>query len=152
MKIIAHRGNLDGPCPETENNPEQINKCLDFGYDVEVDVRWDPATDRIWLGHDDAQNMVSWYWLANRSQYLWVHCKDIATLHAFSTKTSGYNYFWHQHDDYALTSKHNIWSYPNQTYTSNTVIVMPELNNLSPDLLKVTNCFGICSDYPQRYR
>ena len=152
MKLIAHRGNINGPNPETENTVNQIDKCIEEGYDVEIDLWYNITTQTFWLGHDHPKEIITFYELAKRSQYLWVHCKDIATLHAFSTKTSGYNYFWHQHDDYALTSKHNIWSYPNQTYTSNTVIVMPELNNLSSDLLKVTNCFGICSDYPQRYR
>jgi len=152
MKIIAHRGNLSGPNPETENTLEQIDKCIDLGYDVEVDIRYDVATDKLMLGHDEPNNLVSWWCLANRSSRLWLHCKDIMTLHHFSSSTSGYNFFWHQNDDYTLTSKQIIWSYPNKTYTANTVIVMPELNDLNNDLLKVTNCYGICTDYPTEYQ
>ena len=146
MKIIAHRGNIEGSNPEVENSLKQIDKCIENGYDVEIDVRYDPITTRLWLGHDEPQYMVTWYWLANRSKYLWIHCKDITTLHEFTTKTKGYNYFWHQSDDYTLTSVGIIWSYPNKVYTQNTVVVMPD--NLFP----VLNCYGVCTDYPEKYK
>ena len=96
--------------------------------------------------------MVTWYWLAGKQDYLWIHCKDITTFHEFSMKISGYNYFWHQEDDYTLTSKQRIWAYPGKTYTENTVIVMPEWNNMDWDMLKVTNCYGVCSDYIEKLK
>ena len=145
MKIIAHRANIDGPSSD-ENKLEQIDKCIDLGYDVEIDVRYDPITDRLWLGHDEPQYMVTWYWLANRSEYLWIHCKNIATLHEFSTETKGYNYFWHQSDDYTLTSKNIIWSYPKMTHTSNTVIIMLDPSNSDKEI----DCYGICTDYTSK--
>ena len=43
MKLIAHRGNIDGPNPERENSPEYIEEALKAGYDVEVDVWYDCA-------------------------------------------------------------------------------------------------------------
>ena len=43
MKLIAHKGNIDGPNTVTENHPEQIDKCINAGYDVEVDLWWDNA-------------------------------------------------------------------------------------------------------------
>jgi len=144
MRIIAHRANIDGPGPD-ENKPDQIDKCIELGYDVEIDVRYDQHTNRLWLGHDKPQYMVTWYWLANRNEYLWIHCKDITTLYEFSAKTSGYNYFWHQSDDHTLTSKNYIWTYPDKPYTPSSVIVNLELDNF-----KNTNCFGICTDYPSR--
>jgi len=152
MKLITHRGNLNGPNQDTENHPNQIERCIDMGYDVEIDIRYDPKTDTLWLGHDESQHMVTWYWIAGKRDYLWIHCKDIATLHEFSTKTGGYNYFWHQEDDYTLTSKNIIWAYPGKTYSSNTVIVMPEWNNPNWDNLKVTNCYGICTDYVEKLK
>ena len=39
MILIAHRGNIDGPNPEMENNPQYIDKAIDSGYNVEIDVR-----------------------------------------------------------------------------------------------------------------
>jgi len=147
MRLIAHRANLNGPDLLTENSPHQIVHCIEQGYDVEIDVRYDPKTGWLWLGHDEPQYSVTWWWLAGKSDHLWIHCKDLTTLHEFSSNTSGYNYFWHQDDDYTLTSKQYIWAYPGKTYTKNTVIVMPEWNNMNWDKLKVTNCYGICSDY-----
>ena len=142
MKLIAHRANIDGPNSDTENNPKQIQKCIEDGYDVEIDVRYDPKTERLWLGHDEPQYAVTWWWLAGRSKHLWIHCKDITTLHAFSNGTSGYNYFWHQEDDFTLTSKNFIWTYPNiNNYGSKSIIV-----NLERKISK-GNYLGVCSDY-----
>ena len=73
-------------------------------------------------------------------------------MFAFSDGTSGYNYFWHQEDDFTLTSKQFIWSYPGKPYTSRSIIVMPEQSNLSWESLKVTNCHGICSDYIEKLK
>ena len=39
MKIISHRGNLNGPSKELENNVSQIEQCLQMGYDVEIDFQ-----------------------------------------------------------------------------------------------------------------
>ena len=38
MRLIAHRGNLNGPNPLTENDPTRITYCIEEGYDVEIDV------------------------------------------------------------------------------------------------------------------
>ena len=45
MILVSHRGNLSGPDPDKENNPTQINKTLDLGYDCEVDL-W--IKDDVW--------------------------------------------------------------------------------------------------------
>jgi len=147
MKLIAHRANTDGPNTSTENSPEQITRCIEKGYDVEIDIRYDSLTDKLWLGHDEPQYSVNWYWLAEKKDNLWIHCKNLDALYYFSHGTSGFNYFWHQEDDYTLTSKQYIWAYPGKTYTKNTVIVMPEWNNMDWDMLRVSNCYGICTDY-----
>ena len=152
MKLIAHRANLNGPNPLTENSPEQIQHCIESGVDVEIDVRYDPKTERLWLGHDEPQHAVTWWWLAGRSQHLWIHCKDITPLHAFANGTSGYNYFWHQEDDFTLTSKQYIWTYPGKPYTNQSVIVTPEWNEPDWDTLRVTDCYGICTDYVEKLR
>ena len=59
MKIIAHRGNLNGPNPLTENDPKRITQCIEDGYDVEIDVRFDPTTETLWLGHDEPQHKIN---------------------------------------------------------------------------------------------
>ena len=105
MKLIAHRGNTHGPDEGKENNPDYIDKSLSEGYDAEIDVRYDPITTVFWLGHDEPQYKVSWKWMANRAELLWIHCKDITTLHEFTKyEHAGYKYFWHDQDDHTLTS------------------------------------------------
>ena len=39
MKLIAHRGNINGSEPDNENSPEYIDKCIELGFDVEIDLR-----------------------------------------------------------------------------------------------------------------
>ena len=154
MKIIAHRGNLDGPNPLTENHPDIIDEAISEGFDVEIDLRYDRFDDKIYLGHDDPQYAINWYWLGSRKDNLWIHCKNIEALYEFSRGTSGFNYFWHQNDNFTLTSKNHIWTYPGQSYTAKSIIVMPELSiNLNQfDDLIAYNCHGICTDYPSKLR
>lgn len=147
MRLISHRGNIDGPNPSEENNPKYIEDTISQGYDVEIDIRYDTFNNGLYLGHDNPQYVVNWLWLCKYREYLWIHCKNVEALYEFSSKTNGYNYFWHQEDDFTLTSNNYIWTYPGKTYTSKSVIVMPEWDNMNWDKLKVTNCFGICSDY-----
>ena len=144
MKLIAHKGNVNGPDSSKENTPAQIEWCIDNGYDVEIDVRYNSDKDKFYLGHDESQYEINWWWLAGKSAHLWIHCKDITTLHEFAANTSGYNYFWHQGDDYTLTSKGHIWSYPGKSYTKNTVVVVSE-NDVLEDV--TGECYGICSAY-----
>ena len=150
MKIIAHRANLNGPNPLRENSPEYIEEALSQGFDVEIDVCYDNKDKCFYLGHDEPQYVVSLYWLSQYRENLWVHCKNLEALSEFS-KTA-FNYFWHQNDDYTLTSKNNIWSYPGKIYTNNTVIVMPEWDNQNWYTLKDVNCYGICTDYSEKLK
>jgi hypothetical protein len=147
MKLISHRGNINGPDLEKENRPDQIEYCIRQGYDVEIDLRI-TSDRRLYLGHDEPQYEITWWWLAKYQNNFWIHCKDLNTLTEMSSNTHGYNYFWHQMDSYTLTSKKNIWAYPGYPFSSHTVIVMPEWNeNNDWCELKNADCFGICSDY-----
>ena len=146
MLLISHRGNIDGPS-DLENKPRQVDVCIEEGYDVEIDVRYNLKTKSIWLGHDTPEYKVSWSWLRKRKSKLWLHCKDIETLFYFSKYTKGYNYFWHQNDDFTLTSKKYIWTSPGKSYTEKSIIVMPEWIKPKWNDLKQIKCYGICSDY-----
>jgi len=148
MRLIAHRGNVEGPNLLEENKPEYIEKAILKGYDVEIDIRYDRFENNLYLGHDESQYIVTLHWLKKYIENLWIHCKNIDALYYFVNETNGYNYFWHQEDDFTLTSKTYIWTYPGKEYTKKSVIVMPESNsNIDFNLLKMYNCFGICSDY-----
>lgn len=147
MKLIAHRGNTGGPNPLEENNPEYIDLALKIGYDVEIDL-WHKEHN-YYLGHDEPQYHVPMTWLVKHKDVLWIHCKNLEALEKMSSTVIQFNYFWHQDDDFTLTSKKYIWTYPDKQYTLNSIVVMPEWNtdlNQFPNLINY-ECFGICSDY-----
>lgn len=139
MKLIAHRGNINGPDPENENSPKYVESAIQQGYDVEIDLRVGVGLQ---LGHDKSQYFIDSSWLNTFKDNLWIHCKDFATLtYLTERRFVGYNYFWHQDDDYTLTSQGYIWTYPGKDVSKNSVLVDLEGVNREAD------CYGICSDY-----
>ena len=147
MKLISHRGNTDGPNPLEENRPEYIDLALKMGYDVEIDLRLDGH--EFYLGHDEGQYCVPMLWLVERKDNLWIHCKDLNSLSNLSNSLVNFNYFWHQNDDFTLTSKKYIWTYPGKQFSLNSIIVVPESNTPLENLIDILDydCFGVCSDY-----
>ena len=144
MKFIAHRGNVDGPNPELENSPGYILSAIDLGYDVEIDV-W--RKDDVWyLGHDEPQYETNTTFLRNR--HLWCHAKNLDAFKLLLDKNI--HCFWHQEDDYTLTSKGYIWAYPGKQLSEKSVCVMPETTSNS--LGSLLHVFGLCSDYVSRYK
>ena len=106
MKIIAHRGNMDGPNPVQENHPDYITKALQLNFDVEVDVWF--LDGKFYLGHDAPQYEIEKSFL--RNDRFWCHAKDIFSLEAMLENNM--ICFWHQNDDVTLTSSGHIWTYP----------------------------------------
>ena len=64
MKLIAHRGNINGPNLLEENRPEYIDFAIQLGYNVEIDIRFDDDTKQFFLGHDYSKYLVNWSWLS----------------------------------------------------------------------------------------
>lgn len=148
MKIIAHRGNLNGPCPE-ENTPKQIIRCVELGYDVEVDLWYDGSM--YWLGHDAPAYEVPMNLLEHYSNHLWIHCKNDRCLLELANYPT-LHYFWHEQDQYTLTSRRIIWAYPGSHCAANCVVLLPERttarSEFSALLSRHKECYGICTDYP----
>lgn len=139
-RLIAHRGNLDGPRPDKENNPEYLLRAVDNGYDCEVDV-W-VLDDNILLGHDYPQWIVTQEFISNPA--FWNHAKNIKALQFMLE--NNIHCFWHEHDERTLTSKNFIWTYPNKEVVANSVICLVNENDELPK-----NCYGICSDWVSQY-
>ena len=141
MKLIAHRGNLSGPDREKENTTDTIRKALEEGFDVELDVR---LVDGNWfLGHDSPDYLFNPDLL--KDQRIWTHCKNYNALSALVTEPA-VNCFWHQEDDFTLTSMGYIWAYPGKLCrgsNSMSICVMPEWD----DMKIPENIYGICSDF-----
>jgi hypothetical protein len=147
MIYIAHRGLFQGPDKEKENHPDQIRKALKKRYDCEVDVWW--KSDGWWLGHDEPQYKVDSSFIGQ--QGLWLHCKNLDALYELSTAPFKYTYFWHQEDDFTLTSSQHIWTYPGKDLTNNSIAVMPERDDEYWDYVKNLDIFGVCTDYVEKF-
>ena len=143
MILISHRGNINGKNTKEENHPDYIDKAIELGYDVEVDV-W-VKNNLIYLGHDSPDILIPIQWLTDRYSKLWIHCKNTEALVYLKEKES-LNVFWHEEDTVTLTSKSYIWAYPGKQPIEKSIAVMPELH--SDDLSK---CIGVCSDYVKNY-
>jgi hypothetical protein len=145
MLLISHRGNLTGPNLKMENSEAYILTALEKGFDVEVDV-WKDAGNDIYFGHNAPTYKINLDFLVYHKNKLWIHCKNLLALDYMLTM-DGFNYFWHQTDDYTLTSKGFMWTYPNKPVTEKNVIVI--FGRVAKENLP--NCFGICSDYVAEY-
>jgi len=140
MKIISHRANLYGKNLNTENNPLQIDKVIDMGFDVEIDLR--VLNNTIYLGHDFPQYPIDLKWLEERENKLWIHAKDYDCV-SFLKKTS-LNWFWHDKDDITLTSHGYIWSNVG-IFINNGITVLLEFSEIPNYIL------GVCTDEPMKF-
>jgi hypothetical protein len=141
MKLISHRGNLQGPDPSEENSPDLVLDVLEKGFDCEVDF-W-LYKNKLYLGHDEPEYQITQDFI--QTPRLWVHAKNFdAMFYLYNYKNI--NFFWHQEDDFTITSKGYIWTYPGKPLAEISIAVMPErVMNISN--IKSLLVLGVCSDY-----
>lgn len=141
MIFISHRGNLTGKAGEGwENHPDYINEALNRKFDVEVDVWF--INNSFFLGHDNPQYEIQESFL--RNNHLWCHAKNKEALDIMINR--GLHCFWHNADDYTLTSKGYIWCYPGSPALHNSIILEfgDKISDFYYDNLNIVK--GICSD------
>jgi hypothetical protein len=147
--LIAHRGNLSSIESDLENTPSYIDKAIQEGFDVEIDVWF--IDDTLYLGHDEPQYEVNFRWFRDRINKIWIHCKNSEAMLFFNKRSYKFNYFWHQEDMFTITSKNIIWQYPSDIVYENAIFLMPEkFPKLDKEELK--NSLGICSDFIADYK
>jgi len=150
--IISHRGNIHGPDLINENRPAQIDLVISLGFECEIDLRYD--NKELFLGHDKSDYQIDYKWLLDRSDYLWVHCKSFQTLNKLIAINSILQFFWHQSDDYALTSRGYLWTFPGCNLGEKSIAVLPEKDeskkNWNDESLKKS--YGVCTDYPKIFK
>jgi hypothetical protein len=154
-RIISHRGLTSGPDKNRENNPKYIEECIKLGFDVEIDL-WS-GKEFLSLGHDKPEYEVKSQWLEENANNLFIHCKDLRSLNSliflntvinhFKDKENTFHYFWHENDQYTLTSNNLIWQAHTKEVSNNSIIVDLNLENdyNSP---KLKHVYGVCTDYP----
>lgn len=143
MKLISHRGNLSGPNSCLENHPDSILFALESGFDCEIDL-W-KMNDKFYLGHDQPQYLIYKKFIVE-NEGLWIHCKNFEALDELCTLSSSNNIFFHNRDDYTITSKGIIWAYPGVAVSPNCVKMQFGLEEFPEDV------YGICSDYIGYYK
>lgn len=157
MKFISHRGNLKGPNSCEENTFSAIENVINLGYECEIDVIGHKENNvySLFLGHCIKQEKINdLYFLNNKN--IWIHCKNVEALmivSSFSNKNNlNLNYFFHNNDDYTITSHKIIWSYPGKFVPENGVMVLPENSPESMSINHINLIYGICSDYIQFFK
>ena len=139
MIFISHRGSLNGPNPDQENKPEYIMNTLNQGCPVEIDV-WRERGQWM-LGHDFPEHATTMEFISNPDFY--IHAKNLEAL--MSLTSTDLHYFWHEEDDFTLTSKNFIWTYPKKQVTGRSIVVCNQMQDI--DAYLRTNAYGICTDY-----
>jgi hypothetical protein len=144
MKIISHRGNINGPVVEKENRPSYIDSAIQLGYDVEVDLRI--IDGDFWLGHDEPQYKIELTWMRLRKNNLWFHCKDVNSALLLAKLDEDFKYFCHSSEPYVCTSYKYLWIH-DLTANINDKCIIPLLSK--EDINNYTNNepYAICTDF-----
>lgn len=138
MILIAHRGNTSGPNLTLENNPEYVNSALELGFGAEIDV-W-LIDGSIFLGHDKPRFLISIDYLKN--DMLLCHAKNKEAFEVMLA-CSDIHTFWHQEDEYTLSSKRIPIVYPGKPLMNNCIAMVRDYYTE----LDFSKCYAICSDY-----
>lgn len=159
MRIISHRGNLNGPDKTRENEMFYLVEALNKGFDIEFDLWY--FADRFWLGHDNPERSFSidtlMIWTSKYSnQKFYVHCKNVWALEKMLYfEKSNLIPFFHDADQCILLRDNTIWVHPNAIVSSQSkeksIAVFPTCRSVQYDInldLDFKNFYGICTDYP----
>ena len=146
MKIISHRGNISGPDLKNENLPSYIDKALQQGLDVEIDLR--KIKDKFFLGHDSPDYLVSLSWLEERKKNLWIHTKNFNAFEALLELNNNFIFFYYTSDPLILVSNGKIWCHQHEKIVNPKNCVVPFLDKSSALGNKEFNWYGVCTDYP----
>ena len=140
MKLISHRGNINGKNSSNENSLEAIECCLIKELDIEVDLWFKDGN--FYLGHDLPLFKININEINNEK--FWFHIKNIETFSVIK-KYDIKNYFWHQDDLCTLTSSQKFWLYPGNFISSkDSIFVLPDLFK-NVDIHRY-DYYAICTD------
>lgn len=144
MRLIAHRGNLNGPNLDRENSPDYIDAALSEGFDAEIDL-W-ISNSKPALGHDSPEYPVSWHWLLTREDRLWIHCKSFEAL--VQADRRGFHAFFHHEDALAITTRRFFWCHPSTPFFSKRSVILDFELSRQDWVSKSRDCFAVCTDNP----
>ena len=140
MRIISHRGNLEGSNSSTENSIESVKKAIELGFDVEIDIWF--KDDQFFLGHDIPEYEVDINFLFEFKNKLWIHCKNLDCFQKLLQ--TEFNFFWHDRDLTTFTSKLIPWSQPGVFIESGITVCI--------NYEKLPKIYGVCTDEPIKFK
>lgn len=141
MKVIAHRGNIDGINLKEENSPNYIEGVISRDFDVEIDLWF--IDGGLFLGHDEAVHSINYDFLERYQSKLWIHCKNFEAYRFLKDKdNANLNYFMHDRDPFTITSQGYYWSFPQFAQFDNSIAVCPEKFGFTFN----DNIYAICTD------
>lgn len=142
MKFISYRGNIDGPRPVWENNPQYVDIALQYGYYVFLDVWYEEG--QFYLGSNVKQYPIFESFL-EKDKYI---CYP-RTWETFDKllRNEHIHTLWHDIDYYTITNRGWVWAHEHaENYSENTIIT-----NFG-DMDDIPNVAGICSNYIRSIR
>lgn len=161
MRIISHRGNLNGPNKSTENTFDSVLNALNESFDVEIDVWY--LAGKFWLGHDNPERSfpIEMLDMWSKKGEIYVHCKNIWAAQFF-LEDYGYKFrpvfpFMHDKDPAVFLHNETIWIHPNAVHSvddelsKKCIAVLPDIKSAKYDFnldLNFEKWYGICTDYP----
>lgn len=145
MKLISHRGNINGKNIPLENTSEYIESALKLGYDVEIDVWLLDNDPQLYLGHDGPEHKIELKWLLERKNKLWIHCKNFNSLTMLLKYKNELQLFYHEKENYTILSNGFIWAHDINNVDSKCII--PLLSKKDVESWTPTEVYGVCSDY-----
>jgi hypothetical protein len=143
MKLISHRGNINGLNPSRENSPSYIDTAISAGYEVEVDINY--MKGKFYLGHDTPDYEISERWMENRKNSIWFHCKNLDAATELC-KLSNFKFFCHKSDLFVMTSTNHIWVHDLEMNLSKKCII-PLLSDNDLINYKGGLVYAVCTDY-----
>tara|TARA_X000000950_G_C13852748_1_gene635255 strand:- start:1099 stop:1635 length:537 start_codon:yes stop_codon:yes gene_type:complete len=154
--VIAHRGLLEGPAKNLENNPENIIFNIKNYPNLFNEVDINIVKDAIYTGHDKPTYKIDLEFILNNKTNLILHIKKLDYDSAYTIDTllelyESCHCFCHEEDNFTITNKGLIWSHPKMGINKNTVCVMPEkvMSISSEAFIKNLNLLkGVCTDFP----
>lgn len=141
--IFSHRGNLNG-IRVGENRFDRIGEVIDNGLHVEVDI-WQIGS-LYYFGHDRPEHLTNLESLGRLKEKTLFHAKNLQALE--SLLLGDYHVFWHQEDDFALTNRNFIVTYPGQPLTYRSIVMQPDRYTVAA----LKGVYAICTDYPLRWK
>ncbi len=150
MIIISHRGNVNGPVANLENNPTQIQLVLAKypKFYVEIDV-WFSSDHTWWLGHDSPIFKVDFKFL--KQSHLLLHAKNLPALIELN-KHKELHYFFHNMDAATITSAGYLWCNQNVIATGGIAVTNLDVPTVQMVAKHIDQqIIGVCTDYPLDY-